>query len=86
MRIGVIIGRYQDIDGVSLETEKWVHVLEKMGHSVCILSGGYPNYHSKSVAHCNLPSLSFFSPECEWEQKRAFFYPDEDPDQLLSHL
>jgi len=33
-----------------------------------------------------LPSLSFFSPECEWEQKRAFFYPDEDPDELLSHL
>ncbi|NOQ69648.1 MAG: glycosyltransferase, partial [Gammaproteobacteria bacterium] len=33
-----------------------------------------------------LPTLSFFSPECEWEQKRAFFYPDEDPDVLLSHL
>jgi glycosyltransferase involved in cell wall biosynthesis len=30
--------------------------------------------------------LSFFSPECEWEQKRAFFYPDRDPDELLSHL
>lgn len=86
MNIGVIIGRYQDIDGVSLETEKWVQVLEKMGHSVCILSGGYPNYYSKSPHHCNLPSLSFFSPECEWEQKRAFFYPDEDPDELLSHL
>ncbi|MCK5536048.1 MAG: glycosyltransferase family 4 protein [Bacteroidales bacterium] len=86
MNIGVIIGRYQDIDGVSLETEKWIHVLKKMGHSVCILSGGYPNYYSKSPLHCNLPSLSFFSPECEWEQKRAFFYPDEDPDELLSHL
>jgi len=86
MRIGVIIGRYQDIDGVSLETAKWVHVLEKMGHSVVILAGGYPNYYSHSPHHATLPSLSFFSPECEWEQKRAFFYPDEDPDQLLSHL
>ena len=86
MNIGVIIGRYQDIDGVSLETEKWIQVLKKMGHSVCILSGGYPNYYSESPHHCNLPSLSFFSPECEWEQKRAFFYPDEDPDELLSHL
>ena len=86
MNIGIIIGRYQDIDGVSLETEKWVHVLEKMGHNVCILSGGYPNYYSENPRYCNLPSLSFFSPECEWEQKRAFFYPDEDPDQLLSHL
>ncbi len=86
MRIGVIIGRYQDIDGVSLETAKWVQVLERMGHSVVILAGGYPNYYSHSPHHATLPSLSFFSPECEWEQKRAFFYPDEDPDELLSHL
>ncbi len=86
MNIGVIIGRYQDIDGVSLETEKWIQVLERMGHSIHILAGGYPNYHRNSSTHTTLPSLSFFSPECEWEQKRAFFYPDEDPDELLSHL
>ncbi|MEN8130935.1 MAG: glycosyltransferase family 4 protein [Pseudomonadota bacterium] len=86
MIIGVIIGRYEDIDGVSLETEKWIQVLERMGHSVVILAGGYPGYSSNLEGHCTLPSLSFFSPECEWEQKRAFFYPDEDPDELLSHL
>ncbi len=86
MNIGVIIGRYEDIDGVSLETEKWIQVLERMGHTIHILAGGYPNYHRNSTHHSTLPSLSFFSPECEWEQKRAFFYPDEDPDELLSHL
>ncbi len=86
MNIGVIIGRYQDIDGVSLETEKWIQVLERMGHTLHILAGGYPDYHRNSEHHSTLPSLSFFSPECEWEQKRAFFYPDEDPDILLSHL
>jgi hypothetical protein len=86
MRIGVIIGRYEDIDGVSLETEKWINVLERMGHTIHILAGGYPNYYRNSLHHSTLPSLSFFSPECEWEQKRAFFYPDEDPDELLSHL
>ena len=86
MNIGVIIGRYEDIDGVSLETEKWIEVLERMGHTIHILAGGYPNYHRNSSHHSTLPSLSFFSPECEWEQKRAFFYPDEDPDELLSHL
>ncbi len=86
MNIGVIIGRYEDIDGVSLETEKWIQVLERMGHTIHILAGGYPNYHRNSSHHSTLPSLSFFSPECEWEQKRAFFYPDEDPDELLSHL
>ena len=86
MNIGVIIGRYQDIDGVSLETEKWIQVLERMGHTVHVLAGGYPNYYNSSPHHSTLPSLSFFSPECEWEQKRAFFYPDENPDVLLSHL
>jgi glycosyltransferase involved in cell wall biosynthesis len=86
MNIGVIIGRYEDIDGVSLETEKWIEVLERMGHTIHILAGGYPDYHRNSTHHSTLPSLSFFSPECEWEQKRAFFYPDEDPDELLSHL
>ena len=86
MNIGVIIGRYQDIDGVSLETEKWIQVLERMGHTIHILAGGYPDYHRNSPHHSTLPSLSFFSPECEWEQKRAFFYPDNDPDILLSHL
>lgn len=86
MNIGVIIGRYEDIDGVSLETEKWIQVLERMGHTIHILAGGYPGYHRHSLHHRTLPSLSFFSPECEWEQKRAFFYPDEDPDELLSHL
>jgi glycosyltransferase involved in cell wall biosynthesis len=50
------------------------------------LAGGYPGYHRHSKHHRTLPSLSFFSPECEWEQKRAFFYPDDDPDELLSHL
>ncbi|NOQ80236.1 MAG: glycosyltransferase [Gammaproteobacteria bacterium] len=86
MNIGVIIGRYQDIDGVSLETKKWIQVLERMGHTIHILAGGYPHYYSNSPHHSTLPSLSFFSPECEWEQKRAFFYPDRDPDELLSHL
>lgn len=86
MNIGVIIGRYQDIDGVSLETEKWIQVLQRMGHTVHVLAGGYPTYHNSALDHTLLASLSFFSPECEWEQKRAFFYPDENPDVLLSHL
>jgi len=86
MNIGVIIGRYQDIDGVSLETEKWIQVLQRMGHTIHVLAGGYPTYHNSASHHSLLASLSFFSPECEWEQKRAFFFPDEYPDVLLSHL
>ncbi len=87
MNIGVIIGRIGDIDGVSLETEKWIHVLkERMGHEIFIMSGRYTNDIIEDDKQELVPALSFFSPECEWEQKRAFYFPDEDPSELLRHL
>jgi glycosyltransferase involved in cell wall biosynthesis len=86
MRIGVIIGRIGDIDGVSLETEKWIHVLQEMGHEIFIVSGRYTAHPVDRHHETLITTLSFFSPECEWEQKRAFFYPDEDPEELLNHL
>ena len=74
MKIGLIIGRFGDIDGVSLETQKWIDVLKNMGHQIFILTGRFiPNSQNSDLDHTILPSLSFFSPECEWEQKRAFF-------------
>ena len=83
MNIGVIIGRIGDIDGVSLETGKWIHVLkERMGHEIFIISGRYTNNIIEDDRQELLPALSFFSPECEWEQKRAFYFPDEDPSDL----
>ncbi len=41
MKIGIIIGRIGDVDGVALETEKWIEVLKKMGHEIFILSGQF---------------------------------------------
>jgi len=38
-RIGFISTRFQGTDGVSLETEKWRYVLEKMGYSCFFYSG-----------------------------------------------
>ena len=86
MNIGIIIGRIGDVDGVALETEKWIQVLEKMGHTIYILSGRFKREIIKSEQQTVFRPLSFFSPECEWEQNRAFFFPDEDPSELLSHL
>ena len=87
MNIGIIIGRYGDIDGVSLETSKWIAVLHKLGHKIFILSGSFSKYMKNEVYTTLLyPPLAFFSPECEWEQKKAFFYPDDVPDELLAHL
>jgi glycosyltransferase involved in cell wall biosynthesis len=86
MRIGVVIGRIGDIDGVSLETKKWIYVLKKMGHDVYIVSGLFTTHIVEKEKEYVIPMLSFFSPDCEWEQKRTFYFPDDDPDELLSHL
>ena len=83
MNIGIIIGRIGDVDGVGLETEKWIKVLERMGHRIFILSGQFKGQVIAQERQTLLPILSFFSPECEWEQNRAFFYPPDDPDELL---
>lgn len=87
MNIGIIIGRFGDIDGVSLETQKWIDILQKMDHRIFILTGSLISNEKNAAIDCTILSpLSFFSPECEWEQKRAFFYPDDDPSPLLKHL
>jgi glycosyltransferase involved in cell wall biosynthesis len=85
-RIGIIIGRIGDVDGVALETEKWIEVLKRMGHEVFVLSGRFRE-HPIDIDHERaFRPLSFFSPECEWEQYRAFFFPPDDPDELLTVL
>jgi glycosyltransferase involved in cell wall biosynthesis len=86
MNIGIIIGRIGDVDGVALETEKWIHVLQRMGHEIFILSGMFKGQVVAPERQTLLPILSFFSPECEWEQNRAFFFPPDDPDELLTTI
>ena len=86
MRIGIIIGRIGGVDGVALETEKWISVLKKLGHEVFILSGEFESWNMDYEHHTLLPALSFFSAEAEWEQRKAFFEPDKDPDILLNHV
>ena len=82
----MIIGRIGDVDGVALEAEKWIRVLERMGNQVFILSGRFKGHPVPADRETHLPILSFFSPDCEWEQNRAFFYAPDDPDELLVTL
>ncbi len=86
MRIGVIIGRIGDVDGAALETEKWIKILKEMGHEVYILSGRFKKSIVGEDKETLISGLSFFSPECEWEQNRAFFLPPDEPSELLDHL
>jgi len=86
MRIGILIGRIGGVDGVALETEKWIKVFRKMGHEVFTLSGQFeerkldPNFESL------VPEMSFFSPEGFWGQKKAFHFPDNNLPELLEHI
>ena len=86
MKIGIIICRIGDIDGAALETEKWIKVLHEMGHKIFILSGRFKKSIVGADKETLIPALSFFSPECEWEQNRAFFLPPDKPSELLNHL
>jgi len=86
MKIGIIIGRIGGVDGVALETEKWIEVLQKMGHEIFIISGQYEGRKIEVLHETQVPEMSFFSPESYWEQKKAFFNPDYDQDELIEHL
>ena len=65
MRIGIIIGRIGGVDGVALETMKWIDVLKKMGHKVFLISGEFENWEMQNPDHFHCPLLSFFSPEAD---------------------
>lgn len=54
--IGFISTRFQGTDGVSLETEKWVHVLKKLGYT-CYFFSGLSDWDPK---HSMVEPVAFF--------------------------
>ncbi len=86
MNIGIIIGRIGGVDGVALETEKWMEVLRSMGHRIYTLSGQFQERQMDPDFETLVPEMSFFSPESFWSQKKAFFYPETNPQELIEHL
>ena len=86
MRIAIIIGRIGGVDGVALETEKWIAVLKRLGHEVFIISGEFEFWKMDHEHHYHFPVLSFFSAEAEWGQRKAFFEPDKDPASVFDHI
>lgn len=86
MNIGIIIGRIGGVDGVALETEKWIEVLLSMGHKVYTLSGQFQERPMDPETETLVPEMSFFSPESFWSQKKAFFYPETNAQELIEHL
>lgn len=86
MKIGIIIGRIGGVDGVALETEKWIEVFQRMGHEVFILAGQFEERELDVMHETLYPVLSFFSSECEWEQDAAFFNPIKDSSGLVEAI
>ncbi|MHC4953828.1 MAG: glycosyltransferase [Planctomycetota bacterium] len=83
MRIGIAIGRIGGIDGVALETEKWIAVLERMGHEVFVLTGELEApIRNASI----LPEMAFSHPECIRDQDDAFFFQEVDEGELAERL
>jgi mannosylglucosylglycerate synthase len=86
MNIGIIIGRIGGVDGVAMETEKWIDVLKDMEHQVFTISGQYQERPIDPATELLVPEMSFFSPESFWSQKKAFYYPETNPEELIDHL
>lgn len=86
MNIGIAIGRIGGVDGVALETEKWIEVLKRMGHKVFIISGEFQDWKLNPERDTCVKQMSFFDPSCQWDQENAFFEPDDDPVELLYHI
>lgn len=83
MRVGIVIGRIGGVDGVALETEKWIAVLQRLGHEVSILTGELEG----DVPGCViLPELAFSHPATIQEQNDAFFVQDVAEAALLGRL
>ncbi len=86
MNIGIAIGRIGGVDGVALETEKWIEVLKRIGHNVFLISGEFQDWIINPERDTFVKQMSFFDPSCVWDQENAFFEPDEDPLELLYHI
>ncbi len=75
-RIGIISGKLGDVDGVSLEVDKWIDQLQAFGHTLVTIAGRYANPLSQ-VAQENqivLETIDFDSPRQKYYEKLVFPY------------
>ncbi len=83
MNIGIVIGRIGGTDGVALETQKWIEVLNRLGHKVFVITG---ELRSKIPNTTVLPELSLYHTLTVAHQNHAFFKQNVNEDRLLERL
>jgi len=69
LNIGFISFRFEGTDGVSLETSKWAHILEEMGHTCYYFSGFSDRPKERSMV---VPEAHFRHPEIRERYYRFF--------------
>ncbi len=69
LRIGFVSTRFAGTDGVSLETEKWAKVFERMGHTCFYFAGLCDRPPEVSYV---VPNMFFHHPEMESLHEEAF--------------
>jgi glycosyltransferase involved in cell wall biosynthesis len=75
LRIGFVSTRFSGTDGVSLETEKWVNILERLGHRCFYFAGESDRpagtTHLVPEAHFKHPSVEALTAELFMATKRS---------------
>ena len=85
-KIAFISGKLGDVDGVSLEVDKWIEVLQNGGHEVFTIAGQYTNpVQGVSVDNqCILEHLRFDLPLQKHYEKMMFPYISKKPTHLTT--
>jgi mannosylglucosylglycerate synthase len=87
--IGFVSTRFAGTDGVSLETDKWATVLERLGHTVFYLSGqsDRPAERSRVVpeaffGHDAVDAISATAFESDWDARELLEYANPEIYQI----
>ncbi len=80
-RIAIVSGKLGDVDGVSLEADKWIEVLNSQGHEIYTIAGLYrqPVYGVPEEKQILLESISFDSAEQKYFETLVFPYLSKHP-------
>ena len=80
-RIAIVSGKLGDVDGVSLEADKWIDVLSSMGHEIFTIAGFYrqPVSGVPEERQIQLQSISFDSAEQKYFETLVFPYLSKRP-------
>ncbi len=85
-RIAFISGKLGDVDGVSLEVDKWIEVLSRAGHTIYTIAGYYANTVQgvEEDRQFLLENLRFDSTLQKHYEKMMFPYMTKKPSHLTS--